>query len=157
MDEHDEFYVFEEQEKFNKMYPYDSSLGGKWIFFVRIASMESLWKKACSFYRKGELLGIRSLKASTAKPNPQRTTTEEGVIIFHCGPHNNSELMIRYGTNLVSTLNYFNICGFISYKTDEQSTRGTRASGYSSNSCYTLPVPRRWREFLYHQAPSFWR
>ncbi|KAA0202497.1 hypothetical protein HAZT_HAZT008352 [Hyalella azteca] len=135
-------YILEERETLALKFKHDESKSGKWILFVRIKSMFSMWTKSCNLYREGKLKGVTSLKASTAKDNPRKTAGDDnGVIIFHCGPSNDKKLMISYGKNIVKLLRYFNDKRHINYKTNEQSAKGTRATGNKDNFLYKLRVP----------------
>jgi hypothetical protein len=71
--------------------------------------MDSRWGEACSLYRAGKLVGINSMKASTAKQNPmpQRLHAyDEGIIIFYCGPSEDEANVMEYGRNILNHMNY---------------------------------------------------
>lgn len=142
MSETEEMYLFEEDPEIAKRYDFDQESGGKWILFIVVASMDSMWTKCCKIYRRGQFTGITSIKSSTAKLNPRQTTTEMGVIIFHCGPSHDEPRIMRYGHNIVDTLNYFNRMGYIPYKSDAQTAKGSRSTGNASNSIYRIAVPK---------------
>ncbi|XP_018021885.1 uncharacterized protein LOC108678049 isoform X2 [Hyalella azteca] len=150
-------YILEERETLALEFEHEESKSGKWILFVRINSMFSMWTKSCYLYREGKLEGVTSLKASTAKDNPRKTGDDNGVIIFHCGPSDDKEKILRYGMNIVMLLKYFNDKGYIPYKTNEQSAKGTRATGNQVNCLYKLPVARRWSEYQQPGTARFWR
>lgn len=142
MSETSEMYLFEEDPEIAKKYVYDEEFGGKWILFIAIDSMDSMWAKSCKLYRQGQFTGITSIKSSTAKINPRQTTTKSGVIIFHCGPSHDEAKIMSYGNNIVDKLSYYNRMGYIHYKSDAQTAKGTRSTGNMNNSIYRIAVPK---------------
>ncbi|XP_018013697.1 uncharacterized protein LOC108670719 [Hyalella azteca] len=106
-------YILEEQESLAIKFEHEESKSGKWILFVEHASMFSMWKKSCNLYSQGKLEGVTSLKASTAKDNSRTIVDAYGVIMFHCGPCDDKNLMMHYGKNIVELLSYFNKRGYI--------------------------------------------
>ncbi|XP_018007067.1 uncharacterized protein LOC108664885 isoform X2 [Hyalella azteca] len=153
----DVHFIGEVQDDLYSKYIFDESKSGKWMIFVKHDAMFSMWKKSCNLYREGKLEGIHSMKVSTSKPSPRTTVDGTGVIIFYCGPCDDQELMMRYGRNLVTVLQFFNSKGAIPYKSDAQTALGTRATGCKVNSMYWLRVPRTRDEWKQHEGKNFWR
>lgn len=141
MAETDEMYLFEEADDIVEENEFDPQSGGKWMLFVSLSSMDSMWAKCCKMYRQRQLTGITSIKCSTAKINPKQSHHHNGVIIFHCGPADDKSRMMSYGKNIVEKLNYFTSSGSIPYKSDAQTALGTRRTGNTSNSLYWIQVP----------------
>lgn len=141
MSEHEKKYLVEEDEAIATRNKFNKALGGKWILFVGIGSMDSMWIKSSKLYRQEAFIGITSLMSSTAKFTPRQSTTKLGVIMFHCGPSTDGAKMLSYGNNIVEKLSYYNRSGHIAYKSDVQTVQGTRATGCSNNSLYWIPVP----------------
>ena len=82
---------------------------GKWMMFFPLNEMDRRWAEACYLYKSGLLNGINSLKASTAKQNPMPERLhayDEGIIIFYCGPSENSTQILEYGRNILNKMNY---------------------------------------------------
>ncbi|XP_018007072.1 uncharacterized protein LOC108664889 isoform X2 [Hyalella azteca] len=129
--EHEYFWLYEEREDLWSKYDYEDSKSGKWMIFVKLNSMFSMWKKSCNLYREGKL---------------------EGIIAC-----DDQELMMRYGRNLVTVLQFFTSKGAIPYKSDAQTALGTRATGCKVNSMYWVRVPRTRDEWKQHEGKNFWR
>lgn len=117
------------------------------MLFYGYKSIDFMWVKACNLYRDGELVGVSSMKVSTAKLNPRQSSYTKGVIIFYCGPYSNEDLMKCYGKCILEKMNRFGPFDMdhMSYKTDAQSGLGTRATGNLRNSIYYLTIPEDWR------------
>ena len=143
MEETEEPYVYEEDQEIAQQYKYDDSVGGKWILFFDLDLLNDGWVAACKAYREKKLLGIRSIRASTAnRCNPKYPFRTQAAMMFRCGPMDNEELIIKYGQCLVETLNYRNNQGHIPYKSDAQSALGTRWTGNKNNSLYIIRFSR---------------
>lgn len=137
-----EKFIYESDEMIAKEYTYDPGYGGKWLLFIPLDKMDSMWRISCQLYRQRQFRGITSIKSSTAMHNPRQSTIKQGVICFHCGPSDNEACMKRYGENIIKKLGFANETGYISYKSEEQSNLGTRASGRTKNSLYKIEVPK---------------
>jgi hypothetical protein len=105
-----------DQTKINQ-YP---SHDGKWMMFFPMSDLNIRWREACLLYNSGRLIGINSMKVSTAKQNmfPGRLHgPDEGIIIFYCGPCEDKESVLRYGRNLLNNMHYSR--PFLHYKSDK--------------------------------------
>lgn len=142
MSETEEMYLHEVNRRRAKKYAFVPKSGGKWILFVSIRLMDYMWIKSCRLYRLEQFPGIKSIKCSTAKFNPRQSNQKMAVLLFHCGPYNDSSKMLDYGRNIVEKLSYFNKWGYIPFKSDIQTGQGTRATGSPANSMYWIPVPK---------------
>ena len=141
MSDKENLFIEERNEAIASMYD-DKGKLGKWMMFFDVKYLDAMWKKALTLYYKGKLTGIQSIKTSTAAKNPRAGETKSGAIRFKCGPSDDEQLMKSYGRNLIKRFNYCDSFGFISYKTDEQSEMGTRATGNRRNFVYRLGVPK---------------
>ena len=141
MSDTENLFIKERSEAIASMYD-DKGKLGKWMLFFNVKYVNKMWEKALTLYYNGELTGIQSIKTSTAAKNPRAGDKNRGAIRFKCGPSDDEELMKSYGRNLVKRFNYWISFGFISYKTDEQSEMGTRATGNRRNFVYRIQVPK---------------
>ena len=93
---------------------------GKWMMFFHISEMDARWREACNLYNSGRLIGINSMKCSTASQNPfpQRLHgPDEGIIIFYCGPSEDKAKVMEYGKNILNNMRYNR--PFFHYKSDK--------------------------------------
>ena len=100
------YWVYCLEQQFATTYP---NQDGKWMMFFPLAEMDQRWAEACTLYRSGKLVGINSMKASTAKQNPmpQRLHAhDEGIIIFYCGPSESEDNVTEYGRNILNNMRY---------------------------------------------------
>lgn len=144
MSETEEAYLFEEDSELATKYAFNQAFGGKWMLFIGISYMDTMWTKSCRLYRQGQFPGIKSIKCSTAKVVPGQSRPYLGVIIFHCGPFYDSYNIQAYGRNIVEKLSYSSRLGFVSYKCDIQTVQGSNSTGKKINSLYKIPVPTSW-------------
>ena len=63
------------------------------------------------------------------------------VLIMYCGPWTDEPLMREIGRNLALKTKYENKRGSMLYKTNDQTRRGTRATGQVVNHVYRMQVP----------------
>lgn len=141
MNEHVRLYIEIKDEEIASKYPFDSIKRGKWMLFVSNKHMNDMWQKALRLYRAGELTGIISIKTSTAASNPRAAETKTGAIRFACGPSDDEDKVLTYGRNVVAKMGYYSDRGYIAYKTDLQTAKGTRATGAKRNFHYRITVP----------------
>lgn len=81
------------------------SYEGKWMMYFRTVELDIRWRRACELYMAGKLIGVNSMKVSTAKHNPVANFAPGmGMIIFYCGPSEDKDNLIEYGKNI---LDYF--------------------------------------------------
>ena len=103
---HDNFWVYALEQDLAARFP---NQDGKWMMFFPMSEMDARWNEACQLYRSGRLVGVNSMKASTAKQNPmpQRLHAhDEGMIIFYCGPSEDEQNVREYGRNILNNMNY---------------------------------------------------
>lgn len=94
---------------------------GKWMMFFSFNEINSRWREACELYNTGKLIGINSMKVSTAKQNNFKGRLHgpnEFIIIFYCGPSEDREIVLTYGRNLLNNMRY-DSRPFIHYKSDK--------------------------------------
>jgi hypothetical protein len=77
---HDSYWIYEKNDKFDKL-----SFDGKWMLFFDKKIIDEKWRLLKQLYNDGKLIGIHSVKVSTAKDNPRATNQKTGVIIAYCG------------------------------------------------------------------------
>lgn len=142
MEEKEVLFICDEDKAIAERYAIDPGYGGKWILILPNRFMNNTWAECCSLYRKGQLTGITLIKSSTSAYNPRQFNSEEGVIMFHCGPSNDKEKMMSYGQTILHKLNCFSPSGRLPYKSDVQSQKGTLATGNNGNSLYSIALPR---------------
>jgi len=102
----DSNWIFFCLDEFSNKYP---DKDGKWMMFFPMSQMDAKWAEACQLYKSGKLMGIRGMKASTAKqnPNPERLHgPDEGIIIFYCGPSEDKNKILKIGKNILNNLHY---------------------------------------------------
>jgi len=93
------------ESNFNKYPNYD----GKWMMFFSSAEINARWTEACKLYSSGRLIGINSMKVSTAKQNNFQGRLHgpnEFIIIFYCGPCEDKEKVLTYGRNILDNMRY---------------------------------------------------
>ena len=131
-------WLYEEKPDIAQRHP---AADGKWMQFYHKSQLNAMWNLAKTKYRADMLEGIHSMKVSTAYPNPRASSSTDGVIIFYCGPSADAERMVHYGNKLLEELPYRSSSGWMSYKSDEQTSEGTRATGQKKNYLYRLKCP----------------
>jgi hypothetical protein len=102
----DSNWIFLSLDEFSNKYP---DKDGKWMMFFPMSQMDAKWAEACQLYKSGKLLGVRGMKASTAKQNPMPERLhglDEGIIIFYCGPSENEANVLEYGRNILNNMYY---------------------------------------------------
>lgn len=121
----------------------DGQATGKWMMFFPKTELDSKWLEACDLFRQGKLTGIYQMKVSTFYENKRASNKSDGVLIFFCGPANNGSLMVEYGENLLKYIDYRpHFGGKIYYKSNEQTTLGTRATGQKKNHLYEIKLTK---------------
>lgn len=121
----------------------DGQPSGKWMMFFRKTELDSRWLEACNLFRQGKLTGIYQMKVSTFYKNKRASNKKDGVLIFFCGPASNETLMVEYGKNLLQFIDYKpHFGGNMYYKSNEQTTLGTRATGQKENHLYEIGLQK---------------
>ncbi|KAF2367155.1 Protein of unknown function DUF1917 [Trinorchestia longiramus] len=141
MSEFEEENIEVRDEALAEKFKCDPGLLGKWMLFYDKKDIDEMWEKAVSLYKAGELLGIMSIKTSTAAECPRSDRPEVGVIRFACGPCDDEVLILKYGFDLLKKMNYFTSYGFIAYRTDDQSRTVSMGIESVKSFQYRLPVP----------------
>lgn len=113
---------------------------GKWMMFFPKAEVDVKWTEACDLFRQGKLTGIYQMKVSTSYKNKRASNKKEGVLIFFCGPANNKTTVVEYGKNLLNFIAYKPKWRKMSYKSNEQTALGTRATGQAVNHLYEIDI-----------------
>ena len=122
---------------------------GKWLLFYDKDKLDEAWQKAKDLFDHDELVGNSSMKVSTMKKNPRAFSATEGVIVFYCGPWNDTENMLTFGKNILDKMDYNFLSQdhhpftlpFFTFKTEVQSATGTRSLGQLKNHSLRLPFP----------------
>ena len=129
----DAYWIYESNTKHN------STDAGKWMLFYPKDDINDKWDVAKQLYRDGVLLGVVSMKCSTARPNPRASNTISGIIIFYSDDSSNEELIMNIGRDICRSMQYSEQ-PFMYYKTDEQTSIGRRATGSRRNYKYRLQM-----------------
>jgi len=86
-----------------------SNKDGKWMMFFPMSEIDARWAEAVQLYRSGKLVGINSMKSSTAQQNPMPERLhrhDEAILIFYCGPCEDEEDVMEYGRNILDHMQY---------------------------------------------------
>ena len=135
--ESNDYWIHEKNLKQTRKYPINRF--GKWMMYIKPSIIDEKWEEITKLYNDGKLTGIRSMKVSTVRKNP-RASGRDYVVIFHCGPCDDEEKIISYGYNLLQYINYDQ--KYMYYKNDDQTRKGTRATGQRKNSLYKIEVKK---------------
>ena len=103
---HDNFWVTALDKNIAAQFP---NQDGKWMMFFPMSEMDARWTEASQLYYSGRLVGVKSMKASTAKQNPMPERLhgpDEGIIIFYCGPSEDEANVMEYGRNILNNMHY---------------------------------------------------
>jgi hypothetical protein len=128
-------WLFEQKVEIAQKYPVSD---GKWMQFYDKSRLDTMWDFVKTKYRAGRLDGISAMKVSTSREQPRASTSSQGVIIFHCGPSIDEAKIMQIGEKLLEEIPYKTPAGWMSYKSDEQTLAGTRATGQQKNYLYRL-------------------
>ena len=108
---------------------------GKWMLYYEKKHFNEKWKLATCLFREKKLRNVMSMKCSTNRINERASSTDKGVIILYCNNSDDRSHIIDIGKNISKLFNYQEI---IYYKTDKQTTEGTKATGCTKNHKYYL-------------------
>ncbi|XP_044737283.1 uncharacterized protein LOC123299112 [Chrysoperla carnea] len=117
--------------------------GGKWLMFIDKSKLDEVWANCCQIYDEEKLIGVSHLKCSTNFKNPRTNSHQSGAIRFYCGPASEEKKIIEIGRNILKFIPYHCITGYMIYKSNEQTKKGTRKTGQKINHLYKLQVPKR--------------
>lgn len=126
-----------ENSRENKKYKKDT---GKWMLFYKNSLINDAWLKAKKLYKDGHLEGVKSLKCSTSYQNPRSSDIDSKVIIFYCDDSYDEKKIMQVGDIIVRKMQYEQR-EYVYYKSDLQTSMGTRATGQRKNYMYRLWNP----------------
>ncbi|KAG0202340.1 hypothetical protein BGX28_005128 [Mortierella sp. GBA30] len=113
-----------------------SPRSGKWMLFYDKSLLDEKWAAVKGLVEQ-DLLG-GGAKCSTAKENPNATSSKTGVIIVYTSDYLDQEEVYRVATVLHEKLEYNRT---MYYKTDEQTYAGAYAKhGSKKNHIYRYPL-----------------
>lgn len=112
---------------------------GKWMLFYPNEDMNEKWQLAKQLFRAGQLIGVRSMKCSTAMENPRASSKDTGVIILYSSYSADEPYITKIGQHILAMTGYQQ-SPYLYYKTDEQTFQGTRATGCGKNYLYRIKV-----------------
>jgi hypothetical protein len=116
---------------------------GKWMLFYEKKIISDNWYEIKKLYNQGELSGVKYIKCSTSGENPDATSISKthGVIMFYCAESSNEKEILKIGETITKKVsNYKTSYGNIYYKSNQQSTNGSRTSGQKINHKYSLKI-----------------
>jgi len=114
---------------------------GKWMLFYPKSKINEKWSELCKLWDNKKLKGVVSMKCSTALENSRASSVNEGVIILYCNDSDNKDSIIKIGNTIRLYINdYPNDA--IYYKTDYQTSIGTKATGATKNYLYKIDIDR---------------
>jgi hypothetical protein len=113
---------------------------GKWMLFYPVCQIDNKWKEMCDLYDNRKLIGISSMKCSTAYENSRSSNSDEKVIILYCNNSDDEKQIMEIGKILKQYIQDYKTSNTIYYKTDKQTKIGTYATGARKNYTYKLSV-----------------
>lgn len=109
---------------------------GKWMLFYDKSILDEKWATVKSLVEQDLLGGLA--KCSTAKENPNATSSKTGVIIVYTSDYLDQEEVYWVATTLYEKMEYNRT---MYYKTDEQTYAGAYAkTGSKINHIYRYPL-----------------
>ncbi|KAF9954609.1 hypothetical protein BGZ72_004453 [Mortierella alpina] len=109
---------------------------GKWMLFYDKAVLDSKWALVKDLVEQDQLGGLA--KCSTARENPNATSSKSGVIIVYTSDYEDQEEVYRVAVKLHESLDYKRP---MFYKTDEQTHAGLYGkNGSKKNHIYRYPL-----------------
>lgn len=130
----DNYWIYYGFDRLNESYNV-----GKWMLFYSKKMLDIKWAELCNAFNDNKLLGITCMKCSTAKKNDRASNNDDGVIILYCNNSENENEILDIGRNILNYIQDYSST-YIYYKTDIQTSLGTRATGMSYNWTYKLAV-----------------
>ena len=106
------------QEQADIGYPEHTERGGKWLLFVKSEEVDGWWNKIRESLLKGHLGS--TIKAATARPNPNATSSEIKVICVYSYDADDKEDVMR----IRKALREIGVTWRIPYKLDEDTFLG---------------------------------
>ncbi len=109
---------------------------GKWMLHYYTNELNKMWRKATVLFRNKKFPGIIQMKCSTGLSNPRAYGSGKmGMIMLYCNKSNEEERITKIGKLIQTLMDYKKP---MYYKTDEQTDKGTRATGQKKNSIYKI-------------------
>ncbi|KAI9237777.1 MAG: hypothetical protein BYD32DRAFT_290368 [Podila humilis] len=109
---------------------------GKWVLFYDNSVLDEKWTAVKTLVEQDLLGGLA--KCSTAKDNPNATSTKSGVIIVYTSDYLDQEDVYRIAVILHEKMEYNKT---MYYKTDAQTHAGAyRKNGSKVNHIYRYPL-----------------
>lgn len=125
----DDFWMYAERRA--GKYPEATERSGKWLIFVPLAKVDSVWEKIRAATEEGRL--GESAKVATAKPNPNAADSSKKVICAYSYDWWDTKDVKR----IRSELRALGIIWKIPYKADEDTFAGKyRVAGHTRISKY---------------------
>ena len=104
----------------------------KWMLFYPNDKMNEMRKFAKEMYKEGKLTRVQSMKCSTAKENPRASSTKNDITILYSSYSADEQYITKVGQNVLATFGHREL-PHMYYKTDEQTSKGTGATGCKNN------------------------
>ncbi len=124
-----EYWIYELRKQ--GKYPEPTVRNGKWLIFVPVTNVDSVWgniKKATEEGRLGD-----SAKVATARPNPNAVDASKKVVCVYTYDWTDKEDVMR----IRAELRALGITSKIPYKSDEDTDKGKyRVAGHTRISKY---------------------
>ncbi|KAF9584245.1 hypothetical protein BGW38_007106 [Lunasporangiospora selenospora] len=129
----DSFWVW--AESFSKPFT-GGARSGKWMLFYEKSLLDEKWLVVKDMVERDQLGGLA--KCSTARTNPNATSSATGVIIVYTPDYLDQEDVYRVATVLHEKMDYKKP---MFYKTDEQTLAGVyKSNGSQKNHLYRFPL-----------------
>jgi hypothetical protein len=137
----DKPWLIEENEKLILKFM-DLNNVGKWMLFYLLEDLDEAWERAVKYYNEEEIEDIVSLQVSTNCNNITKSEyIDTGVILFICNDSYDEDSIIKIGKNIINKMRYVPIDSkYIYYKTNEQTSIGSRITGEKKNYLYRIEV-----------------
>ena len=110
---------------------------GKWMLFYPKEELDSRWEEACNHFAADRFGEVADMKVSTFRPNPRASDPNWGVIVLYT-PHLTEQKQKATGYAIMNAMGYQEK---MYYKTDDQTSAGTSATGQIRNHTYCI-APR---------------
>lgn len=113
---------------------------GKWMLFFPKNVLNDYWQILCNHFDNNKLKGIEMMKCSTAKENARASNKDEGVIILYC--NGEEKHIMKCGKRILRRIDYSKYAKtpYIYYKSNNQTTIGTRATGIKKNYLFRIEI-----------------
>ena len=126
---------------------------GKWMVFYPRSEMDARWQEAIENMHAGRFGVVRVMKASTFMDDPRSSDNSKGVIILYT-EKTFKDLVMESGRLIMEIMRYE---ATIYFKTDEQTARGTIATGQVKNHTLYIRPHRAGIETPFRTTPAYER